>query len=92
MVKLWQKGKCKPHLGLTIKVHMEEKTEVFKRVATEVFKRVTGEAKDRQWKSFCDTLGRDTTLTHFCQFYREMEGCAGNTNIPDLRVMSMEQC
>ena len=55
---------------------MEEKTEVFKRVASE--------AKDRQWKSFCDTLNRDTTLTHFWQFYRQMEGCAANTNTPDL--------
>ena len=52
---------------------MEEKTEVFKRVASE--------AKDRQWKSFCNTLNRDTTLTHFWQFYRQMEGC---TNTPDL--------
>ena len=50
---------------------MEEKTEVFKRV--------TGEAKDSQWKGFCDTLNRDTTLT---QFYRQMEGCAANTSTP----------
>ena len=35
-------------------------------------------------KSFCDTLNRDTTLTHFWQFYRQMEGCAANTNTPDL--------
>ena len=76
MVKLWQKERRKPHPDLTIKAHMEEKTEVFKRVASE--------AKDRQWKSFCDTLNRDTTLTHFWQFYRQMEGCAANTNTPDL--------
>ena len=56
--------------------HMEEKTEVFKRVS--------GEAKDRQWKRFCDTLNRDTTHTHLWQIYRQMEGCAANTNTPDL--------
>ena len=55
---------------------MEEKTEVFNRVASE--------ARDRQWNSFCDTLNRDTTLTHFWQFYRQMEGCAANINTPDL--------
>ena len=55
---------------------MEEKTEVFKRVASE--------AKDRQRKSFCDTLNRDTTLTRFWQCYRQMEGCAANTNTPDI--------
>ena len=78
MVKLWQKERSKPHPDQTIKAHMEEKTELFKRVASE--------AKDRQWKSFCDTLNRDTTLTHFWQFYRQMEGCASatNTNTPDL--------
>ena len=57
MVKLWQKERSKLHPYLTIYVHMEKKTDVFNRVA--------GEAKDRQWKSFCDTLNRDTTLTHF---------------------------
>ena len=51
---------------------------------TEVFKRVDGEANVRQWKSFCDTLNRNTTLTHFWQFYRQIEGCAANTNAPDL--------
>ena len=76
MVKLWQKERSKPHPNLTIKALMEEKTKVFKRVASE--------AKDRQWKSFCDTLNRDTTLTHFWQFYRQMEGCAANTNTSDL--------
>ena len=76
IVKLWQKERSKPHEDLTIKALMEEKTEVFKRVASE--------AKDRQWKSFCDTLNRDTTLTHFWQFYRQMEGCAANTNTLDL--------
>ena len=68
--------RSKPHPDLTIKAHMEEKTEVFKRVASE--------AKDRQWTSFCDTLNRDTTPTHFWQFYRQMQGCAANTNAPDL--------
>ena len=68
--------RSKPHPDLTIKAHMEEKTEVFKRVASE--------AKDRQWTSFCDTLNRDTTPTHFWQFYRQMQGCAANTNTPDL--------
>ena len=76
MVKLWQKERSKPHPDLTIKAHMEEKTEVFKRVASE--------AKDRQCKSVCDTLNRDTTLTHFWQFYQQLEGCAANTNTPDL--------
>ena len=75
MVKLCQKEGSKPHPDLTIKVHKEEKTDVFKRVASET--------KDRQWKS-CDNLNRDTTLTHFWQFYRRMEGCTANTNIPDL--------
>ena len=75
-MKLWQKERSKPHPDLTIKALMEEKTEVFKRVASE--------AKDRQWKSFCDTLNRDTTLTHFWQFYRQMEGYAANTNTLDL--------
>ena len=75
-MKLWQKERSKPHPDLTIKALMEEKTEVFKRVASE--------AKDRQRKSFCDTLNRDTTLTHFWQFYLQMEGCAANTNTPDL--------
>ena len=73
-MKLWQKERSKPHPDLTIKAHMEERTEVFKRVASE--------AKDRQWKNFCDTLNRDTTLTHFWQFYRQMEGCAANTSTP----------
>ena len=68
--------RSKPHPDLTIKAHMEEKTEVFKRVASE--------AKDRQWTSFCDTLNRDTTPTHFWQFYRQMQGCAANSNTPDL--------
>ena len=54
-MKLCQKERSKPNPNLTIKALMEEKTEVFKRVASE--------AKDRQWKSFCDTLNRDTTLT-----------------------------
>ena len=76
MVKLWQNERSKPHPDLTIKVHMEEKTEVFKRVASE--------AKDRQWKSFSDTLNRGTTLTHFWQFYIQMEGCTANTSTPDL--------
>ena len=76
VVKLWQKERSKPHPDLTIKALMEEKTEVFKKVARE--------AKDKQWKSFCDTLSRDTTLTHFWQFYRQMEGCAANTSSPDL--------
>ena len=62
---------------------MEEKTEVFKRVASE--------AKDRQWKSFCETLNRDTILTHFWQFYRQMEGCAANTNTPDLIDLPADQ-
>ena len=75
-MKLRQKERSKLHLDLTIKAHIEKKTEVFKRVAIE--------AKDGQWKSFCDTLNRDTTLTHFWQFYRQMEGCAANTNTPDL--------
>ena len=76
MVKLWQKERSKPHPDPTFKAHMEEETDVFKRVASEV--------KDRQWKSFCDTLNRDTTFSHFWQFYRQMEGCAVNTNTPDL--------
>ena len=76
-MKLWQKERRKPHPDLTIKALMEEKTEMFKRVASE--------AKDRQWKNFYhDTLNRDKTLTHFWQFYRQMEGCAVNTNTPDL--------
>ena len=49
MVK-WQKERSKGHPDLMIKVHMEEKTEVFKRVV--------GEAKDRRWKSFSDTQQR----------------------------------
>ena len=76
MVKLWQKERSKPHPDLIIKVHMEEKTEASKRVANE--------AKHRQWKSFCDTVNRDTTVTHFWQFFRQIEGCAANTNTPDL--------
>ena len=44
--------RSKPHPDLTIKAHMEEKTEVFKRVASEA-------------KDFCDTLNRDATPTHF---------------------------
>ena len=75
-VNLWQKERGKPHLDPTIKAQMEAKTELYKRVASE--------AKDRQWKSFCDTLNRDATLTHFWQFYQQMEGCATNTAIPDL--------
>ena len=50
----------------------------------EVFKKVAGEARDRQIEHFCDTLNRDRTLKHFWQFYRQMEGCASNTNTPDL--------
>ena len=59
---------------------METKTKVFKRVASE--------AKDKQWESFCDSLNRDTTLTHFWQFYQQMEGCAANTNTTDLKDAS----
>ena len=55
---------------------MEEKTEVFKRVADE--------ANHRQWKSFCDTFNRDSTLTHIWQLYWQMEGCAANTNTSNL--------
>ena len=77
------KERSKPHPGLTIKAQMEEKTEVFKAVASE--------AKDRLWRSFCDTLNRDTTLIHFWQFYLQMEGCAANTAISDL-WMPVEQC
>ena len=73
---LWQKERSKPHPDLTIKARLEEKTEVFKKVVSE--------AKDRQWNSFCGTLNRDTTLTHFWQFCRQMEGCAAKTNTPDL--------
>ena len=78
MVKLRQKERSKPRQDLTIKEHMEQKTDVFKRVASE--------AKEKQWKSFCDTLNRDTTLTHFWQVYPQMEGCAANTTCtsPDL--------
>ena len=75
-MKLWQKERSKTHPDLTIKAHMEEKTEAFKRVASE--------PKDRQWKSFCDTLNKDTKLTHFWQFYQQMEGCAAIINTPDL--------
>ena len=35
MVKLWQKERSKPNADLTIKAHMEKKTEAFKRVASE---------------------------------------------------------
>ena len=35
-------------------------------------------------KSFCDTLNRDTTLTHFWHFYQQMEGSSANTNTSDL--------
>ena len=45
---------------------------------------MSSEAKDRQWKSFCNTLNRDTTLTHFWQFYQQTKGCAVNTNTPNL--------
>ena len=72
MVKLWQTERSKPHPDLAI--NLEERTDVFKRVA--------GEAKDRQWKSFCDTLNSTTTLTHFWQFYQQMEGSAANINTP----------
>ena len=47
-------------------------------------KRVAGKARDRRRKSFCDTLNRVTTVTHFWQFYRQMEGCAANTATSDL--------
>ena len=57
MVNSWQKERSKPLPDLTIKTCIKEKTEVSNRVGSE--------SKDRQWKSFCDTLNRDTTLTHF---------------------------
>ena len=76
MVNLWQKERSKPHPDLTITVRMETKTDVFKRGA--------GEAIDRQWKSFCDTLNRDTTLTQFWQSCQQLEGSAANTNTHDL--------
>ena len=76
MVELWQKERSKPQPDLTTEAHMEEKTEVFKREAEE--------AKDRQWKGFCNTLNRDTTLIHFRQFYCQMECCAANTTTPEL--------
>ena len=75
-VKLWQQERSKLHPGLTFKARMKEKTEVFKRTASK--------SKDKQWKSFFDTLDRDTTLTHFWQFYRQMQACGANTNTPTL--------
>ena len=45
MVQLWLKERNELHPDLTIKAHMEEKTEVFKRVASE--------AKSKQWGNFC---------------------------------------
>ena len=66
MVKLWQKERSKPHPDLTVKAYMEGKTKVFKRVASET--------KGMQRNNFCDILNGDTTLTHFWQFYQQMEG------------------
>ena len=75
-MKLWQKERSKPHSDPTITARMEEKAEVSKRVTTA--------AKDRQLKSFCDTLNRDTALVDFRQFYQQTEGCAANTLTPNI--------
>ena len=77
MVKFWHKERSKPRQDLTIKAQMEE-------IHLEVFKRVASEAKNRQWKRFCDILNRDTPLIHCWHFYRQTEGFAANTTIHDL--------
>ena len=78
MAQLWRKERSKPHTDLTIEAHMEEKTEVFKRM--------DGEAKDRQWKSFCDTLKRENT--HFWQFTDRCRVALRTPKTPDLIVTS----
>ena len=42
------------------------------------------EANDRQWRRFCGTLKRDTTLIHFWQFYPQVESYAANIITPYL--------
>ena len=73
MVQLWQKERSNPHSDLTIITHLEER---------QLFKSVASEAKDGRWKSFRDTLNRDTTLTQLWQFYRQMEGCVATPSPP----------
>ena len=69
MVKLWQKERIKPHPDLQL---------------TELFKRLASEGKDKQWKSFYDTLNKDVTFPPFWQFYPHKESSCANTNTPDL--------
>jgi len=41
---------------------------------TEQFKQIPWEAKEAKWKSFCEELSAETTLTQFWQFYQQIKG------------------
>ena len=55
-VKHWQKGRTRPNPDPTLKTTMKEQ-----------FKKAAQEAKEAKWKSFCENLSADTTLSQFWQ-------------------------
>ena len=55
---------------------MHEKTKAFKTLAEE--------AREAKWRTFCEELSSDTTLTQFWQFYQQMEGKRGTDTTPDM--------
>ena len=62
-MKNWQKGRTRPNPDPTLKAATDTKTERFKQIARE--------AKESKWKSFCEELSAETTLTQFWQFYQK---------------------
>ena len=76
-VKNWQKlKKTRPNPDLTLESALDTKTEQFKQTAQE--------PKEATWKSFCDELSAETTLTQFRQFYQQMEGNDRTKTTPDI--------
>ena len=79
-VNNWQKGRTRPNPDPTLKTTMDDKTEQFKKAARE--------AKEAKWKTFCENLSADTTLSQFWQFYQQMEGSDRTQTTPDLEDMN----
>ena len=81
-VKAWQIQKrnqlLDPEVEPGQRVHAEMKAR------TEEFKQVAREAKATRWKSFCEKISADTTLTQFWNFYQQMEGATTAKTTPDL--------
>ena len=56
-VRNWQKGRTRPNPDPRLKAAMDTKTEQFKQISRG--------AKEAKWKSFCEELSAETTLTLF---------------------------